>query len=226
MTGYTVGVGAPKLHYDLIQRSPEWISLRAGKVTASGFNKILTPGTQKYSKQAEEYEDRVVAEMITGEPIEDFFKSYWMERGAEMEGKAVQSYEFTRDAETTPCGFVSIGMFGFSPDRLIGTDGGLELKCPAPHTHVGYLLGGGLPEEYKMQVQGSLFISQRKWWDFMSYHPKFPPFIIRVTPDAELHAKLFAACEQFEANVTRKLAEINTKYGIFPAGEAYQGKAT
>ena len=42
---------------------------------------------------------------------------------------------------------------------------------------------------YKNQVQSSLWITGRKWWDFMSYYPDMKPFIIRVFPDKELHLK-------------------------------------
>jgi hypothetical protein len=72
---------------------------------------------------------------------------------------------------------------GASPDGLVGESGGLEIKCPMPATHIEYLRDGRLPSKYIQQVQGCLWISGRDWWDFMSYHPKMTPLIIRVYRD-------------------------------------------
>ena len=33
---------------------------------------------------------------------------------------------------------------------------------------------------YYPQVQGQLWISERKWSDILSYHPEMPPALIRV----------------------------------------------
>ena len=72
----------------------------------------------------------------------------------------------------------------------------MEIKCPAPATHVEYLRGGVLPSKYKQQVMGCLWITGRQWWDFMSYHPNMKPLIVRVERDEEFIAAL-------EANVTK-----------------------
>jgi hypothetical protein len=63
--------------------------------------------------------------------------------------------------------------------------GGLEIKCPAPATHVSYLRDGTLPSKYYQQVMGCLWITGREWWDFMSYHPSMKPLIVRVERDEE-----------------------------------------
>ena len=47
-----------------------------------------------------------------------------------------------------------------------------------------------MPNEYKWQIQHQLFITERKWCDFMSYYPGLKPFIIRVFPDMEMHSKI------------------------------------
>ena len=80
--------------------------------------------------------------------------------------------------------------FSCSPDGLVGEDGGLEIKCPLIHTHVEYLLDGKLPTKYVQQVQGSMLISGRKWWDFMSYYPGLKPLVVRVERDEKFIAKL------------------------------------
>jgi len=67
-----------------------------------------------------------------------------MERGTALEAEGVAYYELTTDLEAAPCGFALTddGLAGASPDRLVGLDGLLEVKCPAAATHVGYLLDG------------------------------------------------------------------------------------
>ena len=37
--------------------------------------------------------------------------------------------------------------------------------------------------DYLAQVHGSLIVTGRKWWDFMSYAPGLEPLRIRVVPD-------------------------------------------
>jgi len=94
---------------------------------------------------------------------------------------------------------------GVSPDGLIGDDGGIEIKCPKPSTHVKYLRNGKLPSEYKAQVMGCLWITGREWWDFMSYHPQMPNLLIRVHRDEEyinqLERLVTHACQIIEKEV-------------------------
>jgi hypothetical protein len=92
--------------------------------------------------------------------------------------------------------------FACSPDGLVGEDGGLEIKCPLVATHIGYLLNGELPSDYFQQVQGCLFVTGRKWWDFMSYSPGLKPFIIRVKRDegfiSLLKGSLITFCKELD----------------------------
>ena len=41
------------------------------------------------------------------------------------------------------------------------------------------------PPEHKAQVQGSIWTTEREWWDFMSYWPKLPPLRVRVYRDED-----------------------------------------
>ena len=92
--------------------------------------------------------------------------------------------------------------YGASPDGLVGEIGGLEIKCPTMAVHVDYLLRGELPTTYLQQVQGSLLVSDRQWWDFVSYYPGLKPLIIRVERDEEflkkLKSELQIFCEKLE----------------------------
>lgn len=174
----------PEYHY-CEQRSEEWERLHLGKITASEFSKIITP-LGKESKQWTNYVHRLMAERVLKRQVDfSIAGSKWMDRGQELEPEAVADYEIMESVETKQVGFVIAddGWAGCSPDRLVGDDGLLELKCPAPQTMVNYLLTGEVEDEYKPQLQGQLFITQRKWVDIFAYHPEFPRRIIRVFPD-------------------------------------------
>jgi hypothetical protein len=134
-----------------------------------------------------------------------------MERGAELEGEAIEFYEFTKGVEVQKVGLCyqdEQKKYGCSPDGLIGEDGGLELKCPLAKTHASYFLAKKLPTAYFQQVQGSLFITGREWWDFMSYYPGLKPFIIRVKPDWAFHKALSKQLDQFAYALAATIKEL------------------
>ena len=172
------------------QGSPEWLAARLGIPSASMFAKLVTT-KGIWSASADAYINQLVAERLTGER-EEVFQSHHMLRGTELEPDARDLYSLISDAEVTEVGFCLHDTLsaGCSPDGLIGDDGGLEIKCPAPSTHVEYLRGGVLPSKYKQQVMGCLWITGREWWDFVSYHPTMKPLIVRVERDEEYIAAL------------------------------------
>ena len=175
------------------QGSQEWLQSRLGKPTASNFGKLITP-TGKPSASADNYINELIAQRVTGE-LPEFFKSEAMERGNELEPHAKASYEFTHDVDVVEVGLCLHDEYecGASPDGLIGEDGGIEIKCPLPHTHVAYLRAGEVPSKYIPQIQGCMWITGRKWWDFMSYHPAMENLIVRVERDDEYIQKLAGA---------------------------------
>ena len=171
--------------HDVKQGGSDWLRLRAGIPTASEFLKIITP-TGKASSQANRYCCDLIAERILGRPLESYV-SLAMERGSELESEAIAAYEFERSLDTYVVGFVTDDeqRWGASPDRLVGDDGLLEVKCPDAGVHVGYLLMRPADRKYYPQIQGQLWITGRKWVDIMSYHPEMPRAIVRVERDEE-----------------------------------------
>lgn len=196
-----------------VQGSPEWIAARCGIPTSSNFSKILTPGG-KLSASAEPYICQLIAERILGASL-DPYVSDWMERGKMLEPEAVAYYEMQRDQDTEAVGFAmhDTVMAGCSPDRLVGSDGGLEIKCPSPAVHVGNLLG--MAEKHRCQVQGSLWITGRAWWDLLSFHPEMPPALIRIERDEEYIAALDKAIREF----CERLEESRLKIMVTKDGE-------
>jgi len=196
---------------EMEQGTQEWLEARLGCPSGSGFSKLITAsGTP--SSSAESYINDLIAELITGEST-PFHVTEWMQRGTELEPFARMNYELETDREVTEVGFCmhDILRCGVSPDGLIGDDGGIEIKCPKPSTHVKYLRKGTLPSEYKAQVMGCLWITGRQWWDFMSYHPQMPNLLIRVHRDEEyinqLERLVTHACQIIE----KEVAEIKEK---------------
>lgn len=171
---------------DVVQGSPEWLQARLGIPTASQADRILTPRQLKPASAQREYLHQLLAEWLIGYPIEWSASSQYMQRGTDLEAEARAAYEIVMgvDVQTTGLLLTDDGMFGGSPDGLVGSDGGVEIKCPAIHTHIGYLLDPeSLADRYRGQVQALLWITGREWWDLWSYHPELPPVRVRVQPD-------------------------------------------
>jgi hypothetical protein len=79
----------------------------------------------------------------------------------------------------------------------VGDDGVLEIKTKLAHLQLEVLDKGAVPAEHVAQCQGALWVTQRKWLDFVSYWPGLPLFIKRVYPDVEYIAKLETAVQEF-----------------------------
>ena len=198
--------------HDVEQNSPEWYEARAGIPTASEFNKILT-STGKPSTQAEAYANKLAAERLTGQPCKDFEGSAYTERGHEFEGEAANFYAFDKDAEPLQVGFVTDDQkqYGCSPDRLIGEEGILEIKCPSAHVHVGYMRKQKIDSKYLVQCHGQLLVTGRKWIDWMSYHPDLKPVIIRLERDEGFLSSLAGALENFNNKINAIVEELKQK---------------
>lgn len=165
------------------QGSREWIETRIGIPTSSEFSKIITP-SMKPSDSAVGYRNELLAEWMLGESLSEGV-SQFMQRGADEERAARAYYEMQRDIDIESVGFLfrDDRRTGCSPDGLVGAEGGLEIKVPKAGNHVGCLVDNALPATHRAQVQGSIWIAEREWWDFLSYNPYLPSVIVRVHRD-------------------------------------------
>ena len=201
------------------QGSTEWKLARMGLPTASNFGRILSSKTLKPLAGADTYALELLVEwalgFCEGEDGSDF-----MERGREMEEEAVSWYELETSRDTQRIGFLTNdeGTIGCSPDRLVGEEGGLEVKCPAAKTHLGYLLRGEIPSDYVAQIQGGMYLTGRPWWDFISYNPVLPPWCIRVERDETYIAALASALGEFTARLADAKARL-LRLGVVPVLE-------
>jgi hypothetical protein len=195
------------IEIDCEQGTPEWLEARLGVPSASNFGRIVT-ATGKISTSKKAYMLDLLAEKLTGEGT-DFVINKWMERGTELEPEAADLYSFITDRECVEKGFLldDSKAFGCSPDRIV-ENGGLEIKCPKPATHVEYLLAGKAPTKYLPQIQGCMLVTGALWWDFMSYCPGIKPLIVRVERDEEYITKLKAELLSLSEELNDKLKQI------------------
>lgn len=167
--------------FDDEQGGDDWFASRLGIATASCFSSIMTLKQMKRAKT--DYIYLLAAEAITQKEQTERFENRHTARGNEFEPEAISLYEFDKDADTTICGLCKPSvesMYGCSPDALVGDDGGLEVKCPELKKHLQYIAEDELPDEYKPQVYGCLYVTGRDYWDFMSYNVDYRPFYKRT----------------------------------------------
>lgn len=198
--------------FDFPQGSPEWLACRMGLVTASEFKTII--GVKKDAREKvtrQTYMRKLAGEILTGEPMESYTNAN-MERGKELEDEARATYQFVNDAALRQVGFIQDGLKGCSPDSLVAEDGGLEIKIALPHIQIERLECGELPSEYVAQVQGNIWIAKREWWDFASYCPRLPLFVVRVRRDEAYIRMLSEAVDQFNAELAALVEKIR-RYG-------------
>lgn len=183
------------------QRSPEWHQLRAGKLTGSCAKDVLATVKTGEAAARRDLRLRIVAERLTGRPQDDSYVNAVMQWGIDHEAEAIAAYEAATGALVTPVGFCEHDELeaGTSPDGFVGDDGLISVKCPKTATHIRYLCEGVEPAEHAAQNSHELWITGRKWIDFVSYDPRLPQpmqlFITRVTRSDlwryESEAKMF-----------------------------------
>lgn len=197
-----------KYYHDLVQGTDEWLEARLGIVTASVAKQLITP-TFKISKgdkiKALAYE--LAAQRITGR-IADNFMSWDMERGHIEEGLALDAYA-KKNPVPVACGFVTNDELGFvvgaSPDGLI-PNAGCEVKSRQSKFQVMTIIENKVPAEYMVQIQLSMWVSGRAYWDFIQFSNGMPLFVERVYPMPSIMGPLIEALIDFENTVVDLVA--------------------
>lgn len=195
--------------HDIDHGSEAWINARCGMLTASEMKLIITPGTLKAASNDKErshfYE--LLAQRITSY-VEPCYTSDDMLRGQEDEFEALSLYA-KHHAPTEHIGFITNDKWGFtlgySPDALVGSDGLVECKSRRQkyqvETFLVHVAEGTIPQEYAIQIQTGLLVSERKWCDLVSYSGGLPLAVMRVEADPQVQDKILAAAESFEGRL-------------------------
>jgi hypothetical protein len=206
------------IFHDVAKYSEAYDRLKLGIPTSSHFHKIITP-QGKPSKQWREYACLLIAERILQRRIE-LYHSPAMERGLIVEADAADWYEFDQDVTVQRVGFITddAHTVGCSPDRLVGNGGLLEIKAPLPHTQVDYWLSGELSERFRPQLQGQLYVSQRRWVDILCWHDVLPKVVMRVEPDEEFIKALDRELRHFNHFIECVMEKIRAMSEVVPQG--------
>jgi len=173
--------------YNLIQGSDEWFAARSGKLTASNATAIAANGAglKTYCMG--------VAQNVIG-VIDESYMNADMQRGNDLEPIARMAYELEFGIKIDEVGGITNDKYPniwVSPDGLIGEYGGVEIKARNNKKHFS-LIQGDEKEIPFNQIWMSLLISERKWWDFVSFNPNFskPLFVKRIYPNLAYEEKL------------------------------------
>jgi len=215
------------------QRTNEWRIARLGDVTASRFKDVLTMPRSKadrengvMSETARRYFEELLAELVTRQPL-DRWQNTAMKWGNEWEGKAFEYAALAIEERLGEKLSLPEGEYayiqhptekgiGCSPDGIIGDDGLLEIKCPYnPAVHIRTVLEGEMPEKHTDQVQGSLWVTGRKFYYFCSFDPRVeassmdPLFIVKIERDDEYITQVLApAVLAFRDKLHKKYKEL------------------
>jgi hypothetical protein len=185
-------------HRELIQGTPAWRNLRCGKVTASEMHVLMTKKalTGELTEGSRTYLYRLLAEWALGQPYETA-SSAFMVRGSALEDRAWATYEFDHHVTTDKVGGIEndARTVWVSPDRLIGVNGGGELKILSGPEHIRAIFEGN--DDHIIQIQANLWIAERDYWIAYFWHPTLPEVCIRVERDDDLIAAIASSVAAF-----------------------------
>ena len=171
---------------DFDQRSDEWQNIRLGKFGSTDAQAVATNG-----KGLETLVYKKVAEIISGKADETYINPD-MERGIESEALARTAYEIETGNDVKQVGYVLYNDYvGGSPDGFVGDDGIIEIKSMRDYNYIRALHSQKVEPKYLWQIQHLLYITGRKWADYVVFNDNFPDLVIvRITPDKKMFEKL------------------------------------
>lgn len=203
-------------YHEVAQGSEEWLKLRIGKISASRAKDLLA--IVRYGEAAgyRNYKTELAVERITNTRYERYVTKQ-MEYGTETEAVAATMYQLHTGNVAKECGIFSIEGTNVvaSPDRLVGDDGLIEIKCRELGNHVESIATGNVPDEYYKQIQFQLWVTNRFWADYVSYGDEMPEnsqvFIKRIERDEEVINEIIERVEQIEEDIA-KITEVIKGY--------------
>ncbi len=142
--------------------------------SAAAVARVLAGGQAGVpSDTAHRYAADLAIEQISGQPHGEPPKAWTLERGHAMEAQARMLYEARTGAFVTEAGLclTDDGIYGYSTDGIVNDDGLIEIKSPIDSIKIANMLRTGDVSEYAHQMFGGLWITGRKWVDFIQYVP-------------------------------------------------------
>jgi exodeoxyribonuclease (lambda-induced) len=199
------------------QGSAEWLRARSGAITASRVSEAISVLQRKSGSKnqgdpteaSDKYAYEIAFERISGVPYGAPIKAWTLERGHELEFKARMEYEARTRNLASESGVILTDdrLFGYSSDGLVDDDGLIEIKCPVDTVKIMDMLTTHDISEYEHQIQTGLWITGRKWCDFIQYVPALENvgkalFYKRVQRDDNFIDDMVVKLLQFEKRVT------------------------
>lgn len=227
------------------QGTPEWDEIRLGRFTSSEMSRLMEPSKREmteaelkarpksgkgsavkfvadYGKLSDggmTYVTEKVAEVLTGQAKVQGY-AFPLVYGTTTEPLAAEHFSEKTGLELEKCGFFAYTEHaGGSPDRLVGNDAILEIKCPADSVNmIGYLM---LTDHYDVrrnyfsywvQCQANMLFTNRKLCHFVAFDPRMiddrhKMAHIELPADAEFQNLIIA---QITLAVKEKLSIIQT----------------
>ena len=203
------------------QGTAEWFAARVGKITASCFADAISVCSRKSGARdigdptavAERYAADLAIERISGLQHGEPPKAWVLERGHQMEAAARMHYEARTGSFVTEAGIcvTDDSLFGYSTDGLVDDDGLIEVKAPIDSSKILAMWQTGDTAEYDHQMQGGMWITGRKWCDFIMYVPDLAAvgkdlFVKRVFRDDAFIDNMVERLAKFDALVQANVA--------------------
>jgi len=149
--------------YNCDQLSKEWFVLRKNKITGSTFGDIIY---KKFNNH------KNISDKIKGKKINYTEKQLEnMNNGTLYESICRKKYSEKQNYNVYEVGFYiskEFDFLGYSPDGLINGDGMIEIKCPK-FIYYPLLKYDKIWDNHYAQIQGGLYITKRKWCDYVVY---------------------------------------------------------
>lgn len=202
--------------HDIEQKSEEWHKLRLGKITASGFSKLMGTSAAK-----EKYLYDRVAEIVTNAMCDgdENCSGVHIARGNEWESVARDKYVTATFSKVKEVGLIQLDDYtACSPDGLVGEDGLIEIKVPDSNNYLKLILEiskegiKAIPSDHCWQMQFCMYVTGRKWCDYVLYNPKHEVnnkdlFVFRVEKDQDaqviIKSRLEYSVEQLKTYVSQ-----------------------
>jgi hypothetical protein len=196
---------------------------QGGWISASNAKKIMTTGRKKdeqYGDTFYSYARQLAAARIGYDITKDISSLSSVEWGLENEWLAVETYcerylsdvKYPVDFQPHPDYSDSVGC---TPDAFVGSDGLIEVKCPDSNNHLDNVLDNKQLDDYFAQIQFQLWVTGRKWCDWVSFDPRAPEpiklHVVRVERDETFISQLAERVIYLEQCVNEQLELIKEK---------------
>ena len=213
------------INHNIEQNTDEWLALRIGKFTASIAADLLM---DKTTKGYQNLIAKITEERFTGQACESkaFQGNAFTDRGHSLEAVALIDYSTKYFYDTHPMGFVESDnhLYGCSPDDLINEDGQIQVKSPIFATQRKYLeivkkhkdltpneLMQKIDGRYYKQCQMELFVTEREYNVFYSFHPMLKEVMLKLERDETLIKQIDLAIKEATKYIDIELIKLERK---------------